>query len=134
MTKHLDLARHGHGPQSCEPALRQRGHGRVALPAEEASAELRACGARGAAAGIQITHQLARVGEIGHELAQELERLRRIIHEKLEQGGYVAQMDRRVYLGKQFVRTVAIEPEKVPEALDIDAFASSLERSCDSAA
>jgi len=43
-------------------------------------------------------------------------------------------MDRRVYLGKQFVRTVAIEPEKVPEALDIDAFASSLERSCDSAA
>jgi hypothetical protein len=39
--------------------------------------ELRACAARGAAAGIRITHQLARVGEIGHELAQELERLLR---------------------------------------------------------
>jgi DNA primase len=63
-----------------------------------------------------------------------LSALRRIIYEKLEQGGYVVQMDRRVYLGKQFVRTVAIEPEKVPESLDIDAFASSLDRAGDSAA
>jgi DNA primase len=63
-----------------------------------------------------------------------LSALRRIVREKLEQGSYVVQMDRRVYLAKQFVRTVAIDPEKVPEALDIDAFASSLERPCNSAA
>lgn len=63
-----------------------------------------------------------------------LSALRRIIREKLEQNNYVVQMDRRVYLAKQFVRTVAIDPEKVPAALDVDAFASSLERSCDSAA
>jgi DNA primase len=63
-----------------------------------------------------------------------LSALRRIIREKLEQGSYVVQMDKRVYLAKQFVRTVAIDPDKVPEALDIDAFASCLERPCDSAA
>jgi hypothetical protein len=33
--EHLDLSRYVHGPHSCEPALRQRGYRRVALPSEE---------------------------------------------------------------------------------------------------
>jgi hypothetical protein len=73
--EHLDLAWHRHSPQPREPALRQRGHGRVALPAEKVPAELRACDARGAAARIRIAHELARLGEVSDQLAQEPERL-----------------------------------------------------------
>jgi hypothetical protein len=75
--EHLDLTGDRHGPQPREPALRQRGHGRVALPTEELPTKLRTRDARGATAGIRIAHELARLGEVGDQLAQESERLLR---------------------------------------------------------
>jgi hypothetical protein len=75
--EHLDLARYWDDPQSREPALRQRGHGRVAFPTEETPAELRACDAGGATAGIWIAHEFARLREVGDQLARQPERLLR---------------------------------------------------------
>jgi hypothetical protein len=54
--------------------------------------------------------------------------LRRIIREKEAQDSYVVQMDKRVYLGQQFVRTIALDLTKAPEALTIDEFPITSER------
>jgi DNA primase catalytic core len=54
--------------------------------------------------------------------------LRRIIREKQTSDSYVVQMDKRVYLGKQFVRTIALDLTKVPEKLTIDEFPITGER------
>ncbi|MBN1773200.1 MAG: DNA primase [Deltaproteobacteria bacterium] len=51
-----------------------------------------------------------------------LRALKRIVREKLERKSYVVEVDKRVSLGDQFVRTVAIDPEKVPESLDVEEF------------
>lgn len=51
-----------------------------------------------------------------------LRALRRIVREKHERGGYVIEIDRRVTLGEGFVRTVAIDPDQIPETLDVEEF------------
>jgi DNA primase catalytic core len=58
-----------------------------------------------------------------------LRALKRIVREKLERGGYVVEVDRRVHLGEQFVRTVAIDLEKVPDCLDVEEFPIGQDRS-----
>ena len=64
--EHLDLTRHGHGPQSRKLALRQRGHRRVALPAKETPAELRVCDAGRASTRVGIAHD-SRLSDSSYE-------------------------------------------------------------------
>jgi DNA primase len=58
-----------------------------------------------------------------------LRALKRIVREKLERGGYVVEVDKRVHLGDQFVRTVAVDLEKVPDCLDVEEFPIGQDRS-----
>lgn len=58
----------GHGPG-------HHGHGRIALSADEVPAELHTGHVERAAAGVGIAHELARIGEVADELAQEPQRL-----------------------------------------------------------
>lgn len=55
--------------------------------------------------------------------------LRRVVREKLERGSYVVEVDKRVRLNDQFVRTIAIDPEKIPDSLDVEQFPVSVNRS-----
>lgn len=57
-----------------------------------------------------------------------LRALKRIVREKLERGGYVVEVGKRVNLGDQLVRTIAIDPEKVPDSLDVEEFPVTQER------
>jgi hypothetical protein len=57
-----------------------------------------------------------------------LRALRRILREKHERGGYVVETDKRVTIGEQTVRTVAIDLEKIPDTLDVEEFPLAQER------
>jgi DNA primase len=54
--------------------------------------------------------------------------LKSILREKEAQDSYVVQIDKRVYLGQHFVRAVALDLTKAPEALTINEFPVTSQR------